>query len=132
METTEAGFWDDAELISVYTRAQAIEDGFLIDVSSKAREAGFRLPVAMTAAAWEDCVAWPEGSAMQDESGRLWDVVWMAMLGASRNQQRSEFIYDLLRVPKGRRKAMRTQLKCCIGAGDAGEAVCTIMLPTED
>ena len=35
-------------VLSVYTRAQAIEDGFLVDVSETAREAGFRIPVAVT------------------------------------------------------------------------------------
>ncbi len=36
-----------APVISVYTRAQAIEDGVLVDVSETAREAGFRIPVAV-------------------------------------------------------------------------------------
>lgn len=36
-------------VIHTYTRAQAIEDGVLIDVSEMAREAGFRWPVAVTA-----------------------------------------------------------------------------------
>ena len=43
------------EPISVYTRAQAIEDGVLVDAGSMASEAGFRWPVAFTAAAWADC-----------------------------------------------------------------------------
>jgi len=34
-------------VIHTYTRAQAIEDGVLIDVSEMAREAGFRWPVAV-------------------------------------------------------------------------------------
>jgi len=37
----------DAEYISVYTRAEAIEDGVLKDVSELAREAGFKYPVAI-------------------------------------------------------------------------------------
>ena len=70
------------EVIYRYTRAQAIEDGVLVDVSETAREAGFRWPVAMTSAAWADCVAWSEEDNQrqvnQDESGRLWDVLWSA------------------------------------------------------
>ena len=46
------------ESIYRYTRAQAIEDGVLVDVTETAREAGFRCPVAITHAAWEDSVAW--------------------------------------------------------------------------
>ena len=36
------------EVISSYSRAQAIEDGVLVDVSSVARAAGIKFPVAMT------------------------------------------------------------------------------------
>ena len=58
-----------------FSRAQAIADGVLIDVSDVAKEAGFRFPVAMTADAWSDCVAWRENSqgAGQSRAGRLWD-----------------------------------------------------------
>ncbi len=42
------------EPISIYTRAQALDDGFLVDVSELAKEAGFRFPVALTRAAWAD------------------------------------------------------------------------------
>ena len=38
-----------APVISAYTRAQAIEDGILVDVSETAREAGFKIPVASRA-----------------------------------------------------------------------------------
>ena len=48
------------EVISVYTRAQALADGVLIDAGAMAAEAGFRFPVAITAAAWADCVAWDD------------------------------------------------------------------------
>ena len=47
------------EVISAYTRAQAIEDGILVDVSETAREAGIRYPVALTRAVWESCVTVP-------------------------------------------------------------------------
>lgn len=48
------------EAISTYTRAQAIEDGVLVDVSEIAKEAGFKFPVAVTRAAWADCVEWSD------------------------------------------------------------------------
>ena len=43
--------FENADLIHRYTRAEAIADGVLIDVSAVAREAGIRYPVALTAAA---------------------------------------------------------------------------------
>jgi hypothetical protein len=63
------------EPISTYSRAQAIEEGVLVDGGPTAREAGFRMPVALTAAVWADCVAWSEKDSRkqvhQDQSGRL-------------------------------------------------------------
>jgi len=43
----------DVEITAAYTRDQAIEDGFLVDVSDMAREAGFKWPVAVTRRVWE-------------------------------------------------------------------------------
>jgi len=53
-----SSIWDDAEIISSNTRAQALADGALVEVSpALAAEADFRFPVALTAAAWADAVA---------------------------------------------------------------------------
>lgn len=44
----------------------------LIDADTSVREAGFSLPMALTQAAWVDCVAWSaDEAASQDEPGRL-------------------------------------------------------------
>ena len=40
--------FENADVIHRYTRAQAIEDGTLVDVTETAREAGWRFPVATT------------------------------------------------------------------------------------
>jgi hypothetical protein len=69
--------FENADLIHCYTRADALRDGVLIDVSATAREAGIRWPVALTRAVWEWCVRVPLGVLSQDESGRLWDVAWL-------------------------------------------------------
>ena len=39
---------NDGEIISVYTQNQAVEDGFLVDVTDLAQEAGFQIPVHIT------------------------------------------------------------------------------------
>jgi len=39
-EQATKGLWDDAEVIYAYTRAQALEDGVLVDVSGMASEPG--------------------------------------------------------------------------------------------
>ena len=62
------------EVVYAYTRAEAIADGVLVDVTELARAAGFRHPVAMTSAAWSDCVAWTredsDRQVHQDQTGR--------------------------------------------------------------
>src|SRR3954465_10255376 len=69
--------FENADLIHRYSRADALRDGVLVDVSATAREAGIRFPVALTRAVWERGVAVPPGVLCQDEAGRLWDVLWL-------------------------------------------------------
>src|SRR5947209_9742257 len=78
--------FEEADLIHRYSRADALRDGVLIDVSATAREAGIRWPVALTRAVWERCVAVPPGVVCQDEAGRLWDVLWLLTLAARRSE----------------------------------------------
>ena len=124
------------EVVSCYTREQAIADGVLVDVSETAREAGFGFPVAMTRAAYADCVEWTEKDSYrqthQDESGRLWDVLWMAKLAARAGGR--EILFRLRRVPRGGRGhvAREVVLKAVCGPGDSAEPVITIMLTSED
>lgn len=124
------------EVISIYTRAQAIEDGILIDVTETAREAGFGWPVAITRAAWAGCVEWTEQDSKrqtyQDEAGRLWDVIYMASLAARRGG--NQIMFQLYRLPRGGRgvRPRLTSLQMHCGPGDKGEPVITIMLPGED
>lgn len=126
------------EVIHAYTRAQAIKDGNLVDVSETAARAGFRVPVALTHAAWADCVEWSEEDSRrqthQDESGRLWDVLWMAFLGARRAAGRQAFVFELSRVPRGGRgmRPRLARLVCHIGPDGQGEPVITISMPGED
>ena len=64
-------------VIFSYTRKQALADGFQVDVTETAREAGIKFPVFITRTVFDAYVAVPPGVTGQDESGRLWDVVWM-------------------------------------------------------
>lgn len=122
-------------LIYSYSRAQAIEDGVLIDVSETAREAGIRFPVAMTAEAWAATVTWTRSreTALQDESGRLWDVVWMLRMNLGRARG-DTLLYTVLVVPNTGRghKARPVKLKAVCGPGDDMAPIITVMLPEED
>jgi len=127
------------DLVYSYTRAQAIEDGVLIDATEMAVDAGFKWPVTLTAAVWADCVAWNDADndrqAYQDQSGRLWDVLFMASY-AIRTAKNSDqqLLFNLYRIPRNGRttKSQRLTLKLILGPSDNGEPVITIMLPHED
>ena len=137
-QPAEKGFWDDADIIYAYTRAQAIEDGVLVDVSKTAKEAGFVYPVAITSAAWADCVEWSDDDTKrqvpQDEFGRLWDVLWMAKIAVKQGNGGTQLLYPLHRVPRGGKaqKPRLIHLKLVCRPGDTPEPVITIMLPDED
>ena len=127
------GIFTDAVVIHTYTRAQALRDGGLIDVTEMAREAGCRVPVALTAAVWGDCVAWDNRheTAYQDESGRLWDLLMMA--GHAACQVRGDRAgFTVLRIPRGGLQPEPVRLVIHIGPGDRSEPVITIMQPGED
>ena len=135
--------FDGAPVIHRYTRADAIRDGMLADVTETAREAGFRIPVAIPAAVQDQCVRCTEDDARrkpqvhQDEDGRLWDVLWMAACKArevarsGRNASSSLFQVIVIPRPGHGRQRLRT-LKLVIGPGDAAQPVATITLPDED
>ncbi len=122
----------DAEVIHVYSRAQALADGVLVDVSTLAREAGFKVPVAVTAAVWADCVAWPAGVAGQDETGRLWDVLYLAGWKARGHPEEQAVTFGILRVPPGGTEPTGVSLQLHVGPGDQGEPVITLMHLVED
>jgi hypothetical protein len=134
----DAIFGEALNFISGYSRAQALADGVLVDVSEVAKEAGFRVPVALTTGVWERAVAWSAADTArqtpQDESGRLWDVLWMAYVAARRASGGCQVPYQLHVVPRGGRatRARLLTLHMQIGPGDDGEAVITITLPGED
>src|SRR4051812_40695629 len=123
--------FESADLIHSYTRAQAIADGTLVDVSSTASEAGIRYPVAVTAAVWARCVKVPEGVVCQDEAGRLWDVLWLLSL-ACRKVDGPELSFGVhVRNDNRGRMPPLVRLKAVCGPGDAAEPVITVMLPEE-
>ena len=126
-------------VLSTYTRAQAIADGILVDVSDTAREAGFNIPLAVTRGVWERLVALPEGyQGFQNERGRLWDVLWMARHYALRasDSDRVRMCVLVRDIRKDLRDSNRPPRKhrpiVAIGGGDQGEPVVTIMWPEDD
>lgn len=117
--------------ISTYTRAQAIEDGTLIDVSRLAREAGFRVPVAISTGIQAALENIPYGSP-EDYMGRLWDVLHMARLAAKRAAPGENMVHFEVIINQPRPANRKPQCYAVIGPGDNLEPVMTIMLNGED
>ena len=124
------------ETICVYSRADAIEDGVLIDVTKIAKEAGFKVPVAVTSSVWMDCIVWTDEDTKtyQDQEGRLWDVIYMANYAARKDRDSQMIKVELYRVPRQGKEveSLPVELKMVISGGDNGEPVITISQPEED
>ena len=119
------------EVIFAYTRAEAIADGVLVDVTELAKEAGFKFPVALTSTVYEAFVRVPEGVSGQDETGRLWDILNMLRFGAARSKGESEILFKLY-VRNDNRKAKLVTLKSVCGPNDDASPCITVMMPDED
>ena len=139
MNSTAIAFFEESDIISTYSRAQAVEDGVLVDVSATMREAGLTMKTALTRTVYEDCVAWTDADTKrqtyQDESGRLRDVLSMARrVVRSLSRVGDSVLFQVLRVPRGGR-GMRPRLvtlKVVLGRDETDEWTLTIMQPDED
>jgi hypothetical protein len=127
-------------VIHTYTRERALKDGYLVAVDRvTAIEAGFGVPVALTAAAYADCVAWDEADTrqtgeLQGESGRLWDVLMMMRFAIARSTGNPRLLpFEVNRIPRETGGTPRpVSLVVAAGPGDDGELVLTVLLKGED
>src|SRR5512143_2394587 len=129
---TDSPQWD---VVYQYTRSQAIADGFQIEVTKTAQEAGIRFPVFITRGVYEQCVAVPPGVTGQDEAGRLWDVVWMLRFAIIRSQPGATRLTVALYVRNSDTHPARLgKLIATAGAVDIDDPApaITVMLPDED
>lgn len=122
---------DQFELVFSYSRAEALHDGCLVDVSKLAQEVGIKYPTAVTSGVWQKCVTVPDNAEGQDETGRLWDVlnVLRAAIQTAGNGSRLDFS---VAVQGDGNTYQEVSLYSLCHAGDNGEPIITIMLPDED
>ena len=114
------------EPICCYSRAQALADGVLVDVSERAQRAGIKYPTACTHGVWSliDCLPASETDTL---AGIVRDIrldhVLTAMLAA-------------IRQARGTDRVTFAALGCALwaqcGPGDTAEPVITIMREGED
>ena len=114
------------ELIYSYTRAQALADGVLVDLSAHAHRAGVKYPTACTASvcALIDCIA---NSDTDELAGIVRDVradaVLRELLAAIRKARGTDRVHF---------QALGAALWAQCGPGDTAAPVITIMREGED
>lgn len=127
--------FDVDEPTVTYSRDAALTDGSILDATETAMEAGIRHDVALTRDAWNTCVAWTDNDteatgALQDESGRLWDVIWMARAAMHRlgtGRRHIPFtVHVTPRDPEVGTEPLPQPLVATVHPGDWGEPVITI------
>lgn len=128
----DGSLWNVEDYIHVYTRAQAIADGVLIDAGQLAVEAGFRYPVALTSAAWHATVAVSSTDHVHDEVGRLWDVLNVLLVAIRSADGKTSRIDFCVNVADENENLTTVKLKSLCGPGDDAKPVITVMFPDED
>jgi hypothetical protein len=143
-------FW--SEPIHVYTRAQAMADGVLLDLTTATddkgqplcQQAGFKVPVAITRNAWARTIeaggTWKrerDGETLvlsggQSLTGRLWDVLWMLRLACNQARGTDRVYFQVLVDVNGDGRHELVKLWALCGPGDDARPVITVMLEGED
>ncbi len=123
-------FDKDEIIVYSYSRAQAIEDGVLVDLTELAKEAGFKIPVAITSSIYE--LLNDTHQAGQSFEGRAWDLLTVLHFEIMRSKS-TDIIYFapyFNATCHSEPKPYRFWAKC--GPGDNHEPVITVMCIGED
>lgn len=121
----------EADMIISYSRADAIRDGVLVDVSEMARECGFVIPVAVTSAVFGYIEPPEVVRDWQSVEGRLWDL--LSMLRFAAKKARGELVQFEVYFQNGPGEQGEVIcFKALCGPGDQGEPVVTVMMQEED
>lgn len=124
------------EIIHTHSRAQALADGDLIDVSNVARKYGFIYPMAVTKTVWEGFVE-PDLTAErygETAVARLEDLL-VVLADRARRIEGSEVLFTVSATSEGRIEDHN--FKAIIGPGDNvtstdADPVFTVMYPIEE
>lgn len=121
------------EVIFRYSRANAIEDGVLVDLSANYPEECrlYRYPVSCTAAVWslvEQAVA--NRKQCNSFAGVVSDILYMSTRGVIDRPDEQTVIFKVIISGTGRNRIHTMKAIC--HPGDNLEPIITIMLPTED
>mgnify|MGYP003394313346 FL=1 len=116
----------------IANRQQAIQDGFLIDVSTDAQKLGLTFPVTVTKPLWEVGIAPDQSISEEEKTERLRDVL-MAFRLRIANQATLSPLIDfpaMLSMPPGE-VPQPVPLFALIQPDEQNRAVATLLLPNE-
>lgn len=125
----------EQNIIYSYTRANALEDGVLVDLSPWAKEMGIKFPVAVTDTVYNNYLVPKEEVASvwgQDLEGRIWDLLTMFRWAIHNGKGTSHINFKAGFVMDKRGKQQEITFKALCHGGDNLEPVITIMMPHED
>ena len=113
------------ELIYSYSRAQALADGVLVDLSEWARRHGIRYPTACTARVQGqiEAIEDPHPTLRSIQVQGRTDALLVAMLAAIRQARGTDRVHF---------EALSERLYAMCGPGDTAAPVITIMVEDED
>lgn len=128
MNTPDLSGWTSNNEEPRYSRAQALADGALIDVSSVSKQVGYKVPVAVTELVWT-FLAPSERDRRHGQTlhSRLRDVLEALKRSAEYVEALIRFDVDI--VDLGDRRTWR--LQAIISVDENGEPTVTIMFPHE-
>jgi len=121
-------------VISIYTRRQALSDGVLMDCTEFAREAGFTWPVACTDHLYHDYIVpalalIAEGGSIQ---GRLWDVLQVLRYAIRSSKDDTYLRFTVLFQMSPGAAPVPVELVSVAGPDDDGSPCLTLMLEGDD
>ncbi|HEY3862114.1 MAG TPA: DUF6573 family protein [Verrucomicrobiae bacterium] len=119
-------------IVYTYTRAHAVADGFQIEVTKTAQEAGIRFPVFLTRAVYDAYVTVPPDVADQDEAGRLFDIVWMLRFAIRKAHPGKTRLPFALYVRNDNRRPRLVKLIATCGALDVDDPQPSITVQMAD
>lgn len=119
-------------IIFSYTRAQAIEDGVLIDVTTEAKAYGVKLPFVIGDNLFNRYVTPPPGLEGEGQclKGRLHDLLTLAAISARKGPRQDQVEFEVLFLMQpGKHEKVRCVLH--VGPDEQGEPVLTLCLPED-
>lgn len=125
---------DQMKTIYSYSRAQALSDGVLVDVTEAARAIGFKYPVAITDTLYHEWIEVPESleSEGQSTKGRLDNLLMMLIFSIRTKKEITDTLHFQVAFQIRTGKQETVPVWATVSGGDTGEPVITIMLEGED